>query len=112
MLGRCWKRKNVPGSLVVYISGIIFCVLVSYRKLNERPYANYIISNTPTTSVIGTKFDYLTFHEDEIWYKEKLTHTEDFPLSAYTTETKNILVWTENWPRLPKYNLHLIFSLV
>lgn len=111
MLGRYRKRKNAS-SLVIYISGIIFCVFVSYHKLNQRPDPNHSFSITPTASVIATKYDYQTFSEDELWYKEKLAHTEDFPLSAYTTETKKILVWTENWPRLPKYNLHLIFSLV
>lgn len=56
----------------------------------------------------GKVINNLNFSENKLWHEEKLTNTEDLPLSKYTNVTKRILVWTqpfdpEGLPRLFYY---------
>jgi len=100
MLAGPRKKSNALFSFCII--GIIVFVLVIEYELNQGP--DFIVVDDKLY-----KHNPLTFSENELWYKEKLSHTEVLPLSEYTTETKKILVWTENWPGSPKYNLILLF---
>ena len=43
------------------------------------------------------KFNYPLYSDDPLWFHETSKHTEDFPISEYTKETKKIVFWTKDF---------------
>ena len=43
------------------------------------------------------KFNYPSYSEKPSWFHEKSKHTEDFPISEYTKETKKIVFWNKDF---------------
>ena len=43
------------------------------------------------------KFGNRSFAENKLWFQEKITHTEDLPLSEYNNQTKRILFWNKDF---------------
>lgn len=88
-LNGAWKIENDTSNGSTY----------NYTFINKNfaPDADVITNDDKIFISDGIKFENRSFAENKFWFQEKITHTEDLPLSEYTNQTKRILFWNKDF---------------